>query len=383
MALLIHSPEMPFGPKIFCNPSPNFGKLQCFQPFTSRKIVGSKGGVKVSCRVKDSEVSNLDQKVTVSSYGQFSAPVKRGSRPSKEEEEKQNYYVNMGYAIRTLREEFPELFFRELSFDIYRDDIVFKDPLNTFMGLENYKSIFWALRFHGRIFFKALWVDIISVWQPVDNIIMVRWTVHGIPRVPWESRGRFDGTSEYKLDKKGKIFEHRVENIALNSPPKFKVLEPTSLAKNLAISAAWSKEASARGENKCDQQSQVEDEFHNASQSQWREGQPSPWQKQHSSSGMAQKMPRFPNAPRIIISWAFYDSANRYAKSLKFIVRGASSRVYRPPAGTFALKKNSRSIKKIAEKCTKIKSEHHQPHQRIRTIGRRSDFHAISEGKLE
>ena len=109
-------------------------------------------------------------------------------------------------------------------FPFYREDIVFKDPLNTFSGIENYKSIFWALRFHGRIFFRALWLDIGSIWQPVENIIMVRWTVHGIPRVLWESRGRFDGTSEYRLDKKGKIFEHRVDNIALNSPTKFKVL---------------------------------------------------------------------------------------------------------------------------------------------------------------
>ncbi|XVE77217.1 hypothetical protein DITRI_Ditri13aG0043900 [Diplodiscus trichospermus] len=61
----------------------------------------------------------------------------------------------------------------------------------------------WALRFHGRIFFKALWLEIVSVWQPTENVIMVCWTVHGIPRVPWESRHRFDGTSEYKLDKNG------------------------------------------------------------------------------------------------------------------------------------------------------------------------------------
>lgn len=115
----------------------------------------------------------------------------------------------------------------------FRDDIVFKDPLNTFMGIENYKSIFWALRFHGKLFFKALWVDISSVWQPMENVIMVRWTVHGIPRVPWESRGRFDGTSAYKLDKEGKIFEHRVHNIALNSPPKFKVLGVQDLIQSL------------------------------------------------------------------------------------------------------------------------------------------------------
>ncbi|GFZ00978.1 hypothetical protein Acr_14g0006130 [Actinidia rufa] len=42
------------------------------------------------------------------------------TKTSKEDEEKQNYHVNTGYAIRTLREEFPELFYKELAFDIYR-----------------------------------------------------------------------------------------------------------------------------------------------------------------------------------------------------------------------------------------------------------------------
>ncbi|BFG22079.1 hypothetical protein CerSpe_083530 [Prunus speciosa] len=229
MVILIPSPEIS---RVLCHPNPS---LKRFKILTNNEKFGvkSRATVRVCSRVKDCTVkmSELDQNVRL--YGQFSAPVKRGSKPSKEEEEKQNYYVNMGYAIRTVREEFPELFYREPSFDIYRDDITFKDPINTFMGIENYKSIFWALRFHGKMFFKALWVDVISVWQPMDSVIMVRWTVHGIPRVPWDSRGRFDGTSEYKLDKKGKIFEHRVDNIALNSPPKFQVLAVADIIQSL------------------------------------------------------------------------------------------------------------------------------------------------------
>ncbi len=50
---------------------------------------------------------------------------------------------------------------------------------------------------------------------------MVRWTVRGIPCVPWEAQGHFDGTSEYKLDKDGRIYEHEVDNVIMNSPPKF------------------------------------------------------------------------------------------------------------------------------------------------------------------
>ncbi|MED6112410.1 hypothetical protein PIB30_061487 [Stylosanthes scabra] len=227
MALLMHSPEMSIAPQIVKNPNPNLSsKLYSFRPYHKKctnRAIGSNREVKISCKVKELGVLNVG----------LDPNVKRSSRQSKAEEEKQNYYVNLGYAIRTLREEFPDLFYKELSFDIYRDDIVFKDPLNTFMGIENYKSIFWALRFHGRIFFKALWIDISTVWQPVEDIIMVRWTVHGIPRVPWESRGRFDGTSVYKLDKQGKIYEHRVDNIILNSPPRFKVLGVEELIRSV------------------------------------------------------------------------------------------------------------------------------------------------------
>lgn len=103
MTHLIHLP-----PKIVCNQNPNRIK-----PIRINKAIGSS---KV-CKVKDFGGLDLDQNLR--SYGQFSIPVKE---ESKEEKEKQNYYyyVNLGCAIRTLREDFPQLFHRELSFHIYR-----------------------------------------------------------------------------------------------------------------------------------------------------------------------------------------------------------------------------------------------------------------------
>ncbi|KAM7476473.1 hypothetical protein LguiB_023716 [Lonicera macranthoides] len=235
MAFLIHPPEVS-SVSDYRRETPPAMVMSNSNPTSVRTLSSSKTSkrvrVRICSRIKDMEPSTLSNSVhNVRLYGQFSASSLKQSK--EDEEEKHNFYVNMGDAIRTIREEFPDLFYRELSFDIYRDDIVFKDPINTFVGIENYKSIFWALRFNGKIFFKALWVDIISVWQPVENMIMIRWTVHGIPRVPWESRGRFDGTSEYKLDKHGKIFEHRVHNIALNAPPKFQVLAVDELIQSL------------------------------------------------------------------------------------------------------------------------------------------------------
>ena len=140
---------------------------------------------------------------------------------------------NIIWHIHLCRLIFQYLFCPNISFTLARDDIIFKDPLNSFTGVSNYKRIFWALRFTGQIFFKAAWIDIVSIWQPVENVIMVRWIVNGIPRVPWEGNGRFDGTSEYKLDKNGKIYEHKVDNIARNSPTKFKVLWVVELIRSI------------------------------------------------------------------------------------------------------------------------------------------------------
>lgn len=89
--------------------------------------------------------------------------------------------------------------------DIYRDDVTFRDPGNAFYGLENYKLIFWSLRFHGNLFFKELYVEVKRIWQKDDDTICLRWTVHGFPRLPWDQEGTFDGVSSYKLDCHGKV----------------------------------------------------------------------------------------------------------------------------------------------------------------------------------
>lgn len=96
---------------------------------------------------------------------------------------------------------------------------MFRDPRNKFDGMKNYKLIFWSLRFHGKIFFTKLYVEVKRIWQPTDDVIKMRWTVHGVPRVPWEAEGLFDGISTYKLDNHGRIYEHQVDNVLLRDPP--------------------------------------------------------------------------------------------------------------------------------------------------------------------
>ncbi|KAJ4981236.1 hypothetical protein NE237_032073 [Protea cynaroides] len=124
--------------------------------------------------------------------------------PRTQDKEKNDLYVKLGLAVRTLREDL--------------DDTTFMDPLNTFTGIENYKLISWALRFHSRILFREIALEVHRVWQPSENVILIRWNLRGVPRVPWEATGQFEGTSRYKVDRNGKIYEHKVNNLVFNFP---------------------------------------------------------------------------------------------------------------------------------------------------------------------
>jgi len=153
----------------------------------------------------------------------MSAEPSAPQRPPPEDKRKaDDFYVNVGDAIRTLRRELPNIFSEDLSYNIYREDIVFKDPRNTFMGIDKYKLIFRTLRFFGQVFFQphTLRLEILRIWQPQENKIVVRWCVKGQPRVPWQTEGNFDATSEFKLDRHGKIYEHKVNNIT-TSPDNY------------------------------------------------------------------------------------------------------------------------------------------------------------------
>ena len=63
--------------------------------------------------------------------------------------DKQKYYVNMGDAIRTLREEFPHAFYREPCFDIYRLSLI---------GVLDFSALIFCVQFYinFRLFFIPL-----------------------------------------------------------------------------------------------------------------------------------------------------------------------------------------------------------------------------------
>lgn len=110
--------------------------------------------------------------------------------------------------IERLKLDLPTLFEKDISYDIYTQDIFFKDPVNTFKWKFNYRIIFWTLRFHGRLFFREIYFDLHDVQQTAENTILANWTVRGVLRVPWQAQIFFNGDSTYQLNQNGLIYEH-------------------------------------------------------------------------------------------------------------------------------------------------------------------------------
>lgn len=111
-------------------------------------------------------------------------------------------------AIATLQQDLPTLFERDIAYDIYSDDIEFRDPVNRFRGKFNYRIVFWTLRFHGRLFFTELFFDLHHIERTAPRTVRADWTVRGTLRLPWQPRLLFNGFSLYQFNSAGQIYEH-------------------------------------------------------------------------------------------------------------------------------------------------------------------------------
>ncbi len=118
------------------------------------------------------------------------------------------YQLQIERVIKILKHDLPTLFQKDISYDIYTQDIYFQDPVNKFKYKFNYRIIFWTLRFHARLFFTQSYFDVHEVYQSAEDTIIAKWTVRGVLRVPWKAGVFFNGYSTYKLKRNGLIYEH-------------------------------------------------------------------------------------------------------------------------------------------------------------------------------
>jgi len=121
---------------------------------------------------------------------------------------KSGYQLQVEKVIETLQKDLPTLFEKDISYDIYTQDIYFQDPVNRFKGKFNYRIIFWTLRFHAQLFFTEIFFDLHDVKQTEQEIIKAYWTVRGTLRLPWKARLFFNGDSTYTLTQEALIYNH-------------------------------------------------------------------------------------------------------------------------------------------------------------------------------
>ena len=95
---------------------------------------------------------------------------------------------------------FPE----NQSYDLYAEDVHFKDPMNEFDGVDKYRKMIGFLGW----FFRDVQMDLHHIEQANPKLITLDWTLNMTPPVPWSSRLSIPGTSELGLNESGLIDAH-------------------------------------------------------------------------------------------------------------------------------------------------------------------------------
>ena len=104
--------------------------------------------------------------------------------------------------VKILRQDY-ERFPDNQTYEIYTDDVYFKDPLNEFNGIKKYKAM---IGFLGT-FFGNVEMDVHDVRQEGD-LIKSEWTLNMTSPLPWKPRLSIPGWSELKISEANLIASH-------------------------------------------------------------------------------------------------------------------------------------------------------------------------------
>lgn len=99
--------------------------------------------------------------------------------------------MNLVEIIKADYQHFPN----HQSYDIYAEDVYFKDPLTEFRGLKRYQSLIDFIR----KWFKEVNLELHDIKQ-VENTIHTKWTLNWTTPLPWQPRISIPGWSELKIN---------------------------------------------------------------------------------------------------------------------------------------------------------------------------------------
>lgn len=139
-------------------------------------------------------------------------------------DERREYELNLGKAMDTLKKDYPVIIKNKPDFSIYHEDLNVVDPSGVqIRGLKSYKQSFAFFQSLVRIFYSVdrSKVQFRMMYDFARSTIRISWNVMLVPKIVGNRHNALyiDGISAYKMDSNGKIIEHRVEQMLINSRP--------------------------------------------------------------------------------------------------------------------------------------------------------------------
>ena len=137
------------------------------------------------------------------------------AREKLEHDMKRNYTLNVGRAIETLRDEVPLMLSEAMDLSIFSEDVTLTDrPGHAIAtGKKQYAAFFASLRLARRVTLSNPTVEIKALryldWR---GEISVKFQITAAAPLGMEPLS-FDAVSVYRLNEKGLIDEHRVDDI--------------------------------------------------------------------------------------------------------------------------------------------------------------------------
>lgn len=104
--------------------------------------------------------------------------------------------------VEILKEDYAR-FPEDQTYEIYAEDVYFKDPLNEFRGVKKYQAM---IKFLGT-FFGNVQMDVHDVSQQ-EQLIKTEWTLNMTSPLPWQPRLSIPGWSELGISQNNKIASH-------------------------------------------------------------------------------------------------------------------------------------------------------------------------------
>lgn len=89
------------------------------------------------------------------------------------------------------------------TYNIYAENVYFKDPMNEFRGIKRYREMIGFIS----TWFQEIRMDLHSIERNGDRI-ETRWTLHWTTPLPWRPRIAIPGRSELTLDAIDRIISH-------------------------------------------------------------------------------------------------------------------------------------------------------------------------------